>query len=61
VHGSQDDVVPPSMSRNYQVRAAERGDRATFVPVEGAAHRDVIAADGPAWAVAMDELEALLA
>jgi acetyl esterase/lipase len=60
VHGLADSVVPPSMSQNYQVKAAGVGDRARYIPLEKVGHREMIEADGPGWRTAMSELEGLV-
>jgi acetyl esterase/lipase len=57
VHGARDEVVPPSMSRGYQVEAVKAGDRATYIAVDGAGHRDVIDPDSSAWAATLSALE----
>jgi acetyl esterase/lipase len=60
IHGLDDGVVPPSMSEQYQLRASEAGDEVRYVPIDGTDHRDLIDADGPAWAATLTELERLL-
>jgi acetyl esterase/lipase len=60
VHGTNDSVVPPSMSENYQIRATEEGDNARYLPVEGVRHREMIDPDGLGWATGVAELERLI-
>ncbi len=50
VHGTADATVPASLSADYVGRAVALGDDATFVPVEGAGHLDMIDSAGPAFA-----------
>ena len=47
------------MSRDYHAAARAAGDDATYVPVEGAGHRDVIDPAGPAWPQVDAQLERL--
>lgn len=61
IHGADDEVVPPVMSEQYAKSASERGDRADYVEVEGAGHREMINASGNAWGMALRSLESLLA
>ncbi len=59
VHGLSDTVVPPTMSERYCEKAAAAGDQATFLPLEGVGHRELINPRSSAWASALTELEAL--
>jgi len=60
VHGLADTTVPPSMSERYVLAAREAGDPATYVPIEGVAHRQMLDPGDPSWAVALDHLGRLL-
>jgi len=60
VHGVNDTVVPPSMSQEYQVTASGSGDSVRYLPIDETDHRDLIDADGSAWAATLIELERLL-
>lgn len=60
VHGLDDTVVPPSMSENYQLRAAKLGDPVSYVPVEATAHRDLIDPASRAWEVTTAEIGRLV-
>jgi acetyl esterase/lipase len=61
VHGLADQVVPPSMSQSYQLRATAAGDQARYLPIAGAGHRDLIDPQGPGWMGTLDVLKGLLA
>jgi acetyl esterase/lipase len=56
VHGSEDDVVPPSQSRDH----AARDPLAELVELEGSDHSDVIDVDHRAWRVVAEWLSARL-
>ena len=56
VHGSADDIVPPSQSRGY----AALDPDAELLELEGADHFDVIDVDGRAWAEIVTRLPHLL-
>lgn len=60
LHGLSDDVVPASMSRDYQRRADAAGDETAYVPLEGLGHRDVIDPKQRSWPVIGDHLDRLL-
>jgi dipeptidyl aminopeptidase/acylaminoacyl peptidase len=61
VHGLDDTAVPPAMSESYAARATANGDDATYLPVPGVGHRDAVRRAGPAWNVAVEQLQRLLA
>lgn len=61
VHGTEDGVVPPSMSEDYTARARAAGDDVVHAPLAGAGHRDVIAPRGAAWEAVVGYLEAAFA
>jgi pimeloyl-ACP methyl ester carboxylesterase len=42
IHGLDDTVVPPDHSQRYVERAVTAGDDATFIPLPGVGHGDVI-------------------
>jgi pimeloyl-ACP methyl ester carboxylesterase len=50
LHGTADGTVPPSLSAEYVERAVALGDDATYVPLAGVGHRDVIDPGGVAFA-----------
>jgi acetyl esterase/lipase len=60
IHAGNDDVVPPSMSREYQTAATSKGDSARYLLVNGIGHRQLIDPKGPGWVIAVSELEQLL-
>jgi acetyl esterase/lipase len=60
VHGTADDVVPPSMSDDYEVRAHEAGDPVTHLKLDGVDHRELIDPSGSAWAATLESIRALL-
>jgi acetyl esterase/lipase len=60
IHAGNDNVVPPSMSRDYQTLAANMGDSARFLLVDGIGHRQLIDPNGRGWATAVSELEQLI-
>jgi acetyl esterase/lipase len=49
LHGTADGTVPASLSAGYVERAVALGDEATYVPLPGAGHRDVINPAGEAF------------
>jgi acetyl esterase/lipase len=49
IHGTEDDVVPASMSVHYFEKASEAGDRVTLTPLRGMGHFEPIDPDGLAW------------
>jgi len=57
VHGSADDIVPITQSRDH----AARDDAAELVELDGADHFDVVDVAHPAWAEVVARLPALLA
>jgi acetyl esterase/lipase len=61
IHGTDDHVVPPAMSEHYAKVASERGDRVDYVALEQTGHRELINANGSAWAETLNRLESLLA
>jgi acetyl esterase/lipase len=60
VHGTNDTVVPPSMSENYENQATQHGDAARYIPVDGVGHRELIDPRGIGWATAAAELQHLV-
>jgi pimeloyl-ACP methyl ester carboxylesterase len=61
IHGLDDTVVPPSMSKTYAARAGHAGDDARYLPLPGIGHRDVIDPRTTAWDEASAALEELFA
>jgi acetyl esterase/lipase len=60
VHAGSDNVVPPSMSRDYQILATSLGDDARSLLVDGIGHRQLINPKGRGWATAVSELERII-
>ena len=58
VHGTEDEVVPPSQSRTYVEAATRAGARATLVEVPGD-HRVVIEVGSSAWRGTLGVLDGL--
>ncbi len=62
VHGLDDTVVPPALSRGYVEGARRAGDLdVTLVEVPGVDHMGIIRPGAPAWPAIRDELGRLLA
>jgi acetyl esterase/lipase len=59
VHGSADDVVPPTQSRAYAVRAKAAGDEIELVEIAGADHFDVVDPTHDAWRAVVKRLPQL--
>jgi acetyl esterase/lipase len=59
VHGSLDDVVPATMSRDYAAIGRAAGDDTMVTEVPGASHLDVIDPLSPAWPQVMAAFTAL--
>jgi acetyl esterase/lipase len=49
LHGTADGTVPATLSAEYVERAVSLGDEATYVPLAGAGHLDMIKPDGEAF------------
>ena len=49
LHGTADTTVPASLSANYVEAAVAAGDEATFIPLPGASHMDMISPSGAAF------------
>ena len=49
VHGADDDIVPPEISRRYHDRARTLGDDPTLLDLPGTDHFEVIDPEFPAW------------
>jgi acetyl esterase/lipase len=60
IHAGNDNVVPPSMSRDYQTVAASSGDNVRSVLVEGIGHRQLINPKGAGWEAAAAEVEQII-
>jgi acetyl esterase/lipase len=56
VHGTADEVIPPSMSDNYEIRARNAGDTVTQLKLDGVDHRGLIDSSGPAWTATLEEI-----
>jgi acetyl esterase/lipase len=50
IHGAEDRVVPPVVSKDYHAAATAKGDTAELVELPGIGHFEVIAPQGEAWA-----------
>jgi acetyl esterase/lipase len=61
VHGTDDDLVPPSQSHAFAHAARAAGDDVEVVDLSGADHFDVIEAEHAGWAAVVDRLPRLLA
>jgi len=59
VHGDEDAVVPPAMSRRYAEAATRAGDRVTLEAVPGQGHLSMIDPGRPGWRRAVSHLERL--
>jgi len=57
LHGTADGTVPASLSQDYVERAVSMGDQATYVPLDGAGHRDMIDPGGHAFHQVKDILD----
>jgi acetyl esterase/lipase len=60
IHAGNDNVVPPSMSGDYQTRASSSGDSARALLVGGIGHRQLIDPEGPGWKATLPELERII-
>ena len=60
VHGSEDDIVPPSQSRAYAAAARAAGDEVELVELAGAAPFDVLEPLPPAWLEVVGRLPELV-
>ncbi|MBA2734104.1 MAG: alpha/beta hydrolase [Acidobacteria bacterium] len=49
IHGAQDRIVPPDLSREYKSMAIRSGDKAELTVLEGAGHFELIAPQSSAW------------
>lgn len=61
VHGLDDDIVPPALSRDYAAAAAAAGDTVRLRELPDVEHFAVIDPASAAWAAIVEELQALLA
>jgi acetyl esterase/lipase len=59
IHGTADASVPVALSADYVERAAALGDDATFVPLPGAGHMDMIDPAGDAFRLVVDVLNGI--
>jgi acetyl esterase/lipase len=60
-HGLDDSTIPPGMSERYAKQASELGDEATYLPLPGVNHRQIIEVRHHAVDLVASYLEALLA
>jgi pimeloyl-ACP methyl ester carboxylesterase len=49
VHGTQDEVVPVEISRNYELAKKKRGEDLTLMEIAGAGHFELIDPESKAW------------
>jgi acetyl esterase/lipase len=56
VHGLADTTVPAAMSERYVAAAAAAGDDASYLPIPGAGHLDMIDPAGSGWGAATARL-----
>jgi acetyl esterase/lipase len=61
IHGSEDTVVPFTMSEHYAEQARKAGDDVRLIPLPGVGHRDLIDPRGQAWVQTATELERVFA
>jgi acetyl esterase/lipase len=61
VHGLADQVVPPQMSETYAGRARAAGDSASYVPLDGLSHRELIRARSVSWDAIAERMSMLFA
>ncbi|MGZ6124646.1 MAG: alpha/beta hydrolase family protein [Myxococcales bacterium] len=59
VHGSDDDIVPASIGRDYAAAAREAGDPVDYVELPGTGHFEHLDPAGPAWAAVTAWLDRL--
>jgi acetyl esterase/lipase len=60
VNGRQDDIIPPRLATDYQRRMRAAGDAVAIRWVPNAGHVDLVAPGTPAWAVAVQSINAAL-
>jgi acetyl esterase/lipase len=56
IHGVDDRLVPPELSRSYVSAAAASGDRVELIETADVGHFELIDPGHPAWALARDRL-----
>lgn len=60
VHGTEDDTVPVSMSREYAEKAKARGDKVSFVQLDGAGHFELIDPRAKEWERVVEAVKSLM-
>jgi acetyl esterase/lipase len=60
LHGTEDDTVPFSLSKEFVADAVGRGDSATLRTLSGLGHFEPIDPDSAAWPVLLESVRALL-
>jgi pimeloyl-ACP methyl ester carboxylesterase len=54
VHGSKDDIVPASMSREYAISKRKKGEDVTLLELPDSGHFDVVDPQSSVWARVRD-------
>jgi acetyl esterase/lipase len=60
IQGETDNLVPPSMARDYADAARKKGDDVKLVVIEKAGHFELVDPKSAAWPIVRDELMGLL-
>jgi len=60
ISGALDAIVPPRFGLDYAAAAAQRGDRAGSVVLEGAGHFELIDPTSASWPRVLDAFAGLL-
>jgi len=60
IHGTEDDIVPFSLSAEYHTRSARLGDDVRLIPLQGAGHFELINPLAKEWPQVVGALSSLL-
>lgn len=60
LHGSDDQVVPATLSADYRAEAVARGDDVQLVPLQGVGHMELIQPTSAAWPAVLDAVRAVV-
>ncbi len=60
VHGTEDDIVPVSISREYAAKAKALKERVTFMPLTGAGHFELIDPRAKEWERVVEAVKSLM-